>query len=192
MTEDEILEDLDDVSLETDISCADYVTDALMLLDGRCDGAITDDGVGFAAMHTYTGKKIAAKIANGYHYRWFELEWMGDSLPYYFNTQLAHIDADVFKECINDLLGEAHKREYTYKLEKGKLEMRLEDDPDEVAKELLDMDYDTVSTLPPAAKSLQNFYSTKKYWTEKQRNYAASLVTEYKIKQLRKKIFYRH
>ncbi len=85
---------------------------AIMELDNVCDGARTLDGVGFAGMHTRTGKKIAKRLNKYPDYKLtrHEIVWAQMSLGYYLNTQLSWLKKD-FKEAIMDAYANAAERE---------------------------------------------------------------------------------
>ena len=83
---------------------------AIMELDSVCDGARTLDGVGFAGMHTRTGKKIASRLGYpNYKLKRFEIVWAQMSLRYYLNTQLSWLKKD-FKEAIQDAYANERER----------------------------------------------------------------------------------
>ncbi len=84
---------------------------AIMELDSVCDGARTLDGVGFAGMHTRSGKKIAKRLGYpNYKLTRYEIVWAQMSLKYYLNTQLSWLKKD-FKEAIIDAYANAAERE---------------------------------------------------------------------------------
>lgn len=92
-------------ALETELSePTDIKTlfpEALKYLDSVCDGAITDDAVGFAGTHTGKGKKLAANYRNAIPFTTSDVNWIYNSLSYYFNTQLSWIDREDWKLAYN-------------------------------------------------------------------------------------------
>lgn len=67
---------------------------ALLYLDGRCDGAITLDGVGFNGRDTHYGKDLARQIASGTRLTPNQLTAAYKMIGTYKNTQLAWLDWD--------------------------------------------------------------------------------------------------
>lgn len=103
----DILETVEEVEKEKPTE--ELIEMAILQLDSVCDGAITQDGVGFAGMHTRKGKWIAAKLLAGNKLNKFEIIWAKFSLPYYLNTQLGWLKQD-FKMAIEDArLNEMHR-----------------------------------------------------------------------------------
>ena len=80
---------------------------AILQLDSVCDGARTQDNMGYAGMHTYIGKKIAGRLKQGTKLTIRDIRWAEKALPYYLNTQLTWLSKKDFNLAINN----AFKRE---------------------------------------------------------------------------------
>ena len=85
---------LDDLSqavedIETQPDKEHLIEEAIIQLHQNCDGARTQDQIGFAGMHTHIGKRIGAKLLEGGKLTIPEIQWAGKALPYYMNTQLS-------------------------------------------------------------------------------------------------------
>ncbi len=106
---DDILETVEEVEKEPPTE--ELVEMAILQLDSVCDGAITDDGVGFAGMHARTGKKIAARLKTGLKLTMLQARWARHALSYYLNTQLDWIDKEDFKIAADDAYEKARTRE---------------------------------------------------------------------------------
>ncbi|KKL57510.1 hypothetical protein LCGC14_2234680 [marine sediment metagenome] len=84
---------LDDLSqavedIETQPDKEYLITEAIIQLHQSCDGAVSQDQIGFAGYHTHFGKRIGKKLENGGKLSLPEIEWAKSALPYYMHTQL--------------------------------------------------------------------------------------------------------
>ena len=68
----------------------------MIALDQRCDGARSDDGIGFMGGHAQAGKAIASRIRSELPLSVRQFEFCVNALPHYFNTQLTWIDQGEF------------------------------------------------------------------------------------------------
>ncbi len=93
--------------VEKEKPAEELIEQAIVQLDSVCDGAITQDGIGFAGMHTYIGKKIASRLKQGIKLTIREIRWADRALPYYLNTQLNWLSKKDFNLAIKN----AFKRE---------------------------------------------------------------------------------
>lgn len=183
---------IDDIGfdeLDLRFSEFDYIKEAMIRLHLHCDGARSDDGMGFAAMHTSNGKRIGAKLVEGYYMTAFEVEWCKTSLPYYFNTQLMYIDKELFKDSIKTLYKKAIERDKKFKDERKKLFIGKSNE--DLAKEFLNIEeYDGLTEkFINDAKSLKQFYKVNNYFTPKQVNYAAVIARSQIIHRLFDKFY---
>lgn len=90
------------------------IEDCIFYLDAVCDGARSDDAVGFSGAHTAIGKGIAAKLRAGAKLSSTDIIWAQTNLPYYFNTQLTFVPKEFFHKLCERKLAVALAREKAF------------------------------------------------------------------------------
>ena len=86
---------------------------AIIHLHLLCDGAVTEDNMGFSGQHTRRGKQIGAKLDAGGKLTVPDVEWAKKAIPYYLNTQLKELKPH-FKDSIEDAMKKAKERHEKY------------------------------------------------------------------------------
>lgn len=183
---------LDDLNFEGKVPDFDphkYVADAVIKLHLCCDGAMSEDDMGFAGMHTVYGKRLGKKLLNGYLFDQKDLRWCERALPYYMNTQLDYMDKELFKQAIEDLKPEAKQRYIRYSSAKKDFSNM---DAEVLAKMLVGaQNFDKVpEEFKKQATNLQAWYREKNFFSRKQCNFAALIMRRTLENECYRKIYY--
>lgn len=165
---------------EKDVATEEWIEQAIVQLHQCCDGARTQDEIGFAGFHTRTGKNIGAKLMRGEKLTVLDVQWAEKALPYYLNTQLGWLKDD-FNDAIKDAQEKAYERFSAEQKEKNDLD-----------KWLLELEYDELLRLFNALilekigpwnrdfiKSLQKQNKAGKLMTPKQLYWIRRFTAEY-------------
>ncbi len=158
-----------------------FIKELINQLDAVCDGASTDDGVGFAGQHTRRGKRIAHFNRAGYSLRVRDIEWAQVSLPYYFNTQLKHVDKENWKLTCSLAMELAADNERAREKTQAAAELKLLNMPiTEVACLLDNIPKDIIEARDIVfLQSLQRWFHRNKSWSAKQFIFVCSFLIKY-------------
>ncbi len=95
----------------------ELLLEAVHSLRAVCDGATSDDTMGFAGMHVHHGHRIAATSRNMIVPQ--DVLWMGEHLQYYKNTQLQWVPWDKWRDMVAKALVEADQNLVRIKAEEA-------------------------------------------------------------------------
>lgn len=176
----ELLDDLPEIAIEPQAH-EQYIQRALFQLDVCCDGAISDDGMGFAGMHSFRGKNIAARLNAGKMWNVNDVKWIKKALPYYFNTQLQWVDKEYFFACCNALIEELEVLEIERETEQRTRQEKIAAlSQQEKVVRFMAINADNILLKDRTfIMSLQSWIQSKKSWTPKQQVYVEKFLVKY-------------
>lgn len=185
LSDDQISKALDMLGEEIELP-EDAIEIAICDLASVCDGATTQDKMGYAGMHTSRGRSLAAKIREGGKLSKNDLHWAQTALPYYFNTQLQWINKREFDILCGRKISEAEEKEKELEeqkeIEKNKkaeeLEMLQDLDQSELKSDLKEV-FKSGKIEQKDISFITNLVNWRGDWSDKQRYWAAKFVQKY-------------
>ncbi len=145
------------------------IIEAIIQLHQNCDGAVSQDEIGFVGYHTHFGKRIGRKLEEGGELTLPEIEWAKNALPYYMNTQLTWLKKMDFDIGIYHATLNATNRHEKHIFEQSIIENKIREFTKEELKECLKL-----IPVDKCDKRDQKFIKSLQNW---QRGYTFSQQT---------------